>query len=60
MIRQASSKFGRFLPRRRHDLLAAVYNKSPVGNSFTAGLDPATAAFLQQVAADTVKEYLGL
>jgi len=41
-------------------ILAAVYNKSPVGNSYTAGLDAATAAFLQQVAADTVKEYLGL
>ena len=41
-------------------ILAAVYNKSPVGNSYTAGLDAATAAFLQQVAADTVKEYFGL
>ena len=41
-------------------IAAAVFNKSPVGNSYTAGLDPATAAFLQQVAADTVKEYLGL
>jgi len=41
-------------------ILAAVYNKSPVGNSYTAGLDAATASFLQQVAADTVKEYLGL
>jgi hypothetical protein len=41
-------------------IFAAVYNKSPVGNSYVAGLDPATAAFLQKVAADTVKEYLGL
>ena len=41
-------------------ILAAVFSKSPIGNSYTAGLDPATAAFLQQVAADTVKEYLGL
>ena len=41
-------------------ILAAVYSKSPVGNSYTAGLDAATASFLQQVAADTVKEYLGL
>ena len=41
-------------------ILAAVYNKSPVGNSHHSGLDPKTAAFLQQVAADTVKEYLGL
>ena len=41
-------------------ILAAVYNKSPVGNPYTAGLDAATAAFLQQAAADAVREYLGL
>jgi hypothetical protein len=41
-------------------ILEAVYGKSPVGNSHTAGLDPRTARFLQDVAHETVKEYLGL
>jgi hypothetical protein len=36
---------------------AALYNKSPVGLSFTAGIDPATAAYLQAVAWDTVEAY---
>jgi hypothetical protein len=38
---------------------AAVYGKSPVGNAYTAGIDPATAKFLQSVALDTVLEYYG-
>ena len=38
-------------------VLATVYRHSPVGNSYRAGLDEATAAFLQQVAWDTVQEY---
>ncbi len=41
-------------------ILAAVYGKSPVGNSYIAGLDPRTARFLQEVAHETVREYLGL
>jgi hypothetical protein len=41
-------------------ILAAVYGRSPVGNSHLAGLDPKTARFLQEVAHETVKEYLGL
>jgi hypothetical protein len=41
-------------------ILASVYGKSPVGNTDLEGLDPKTAHFLQEVAADTVKEYLGL
>ena len=36
---------------------AAVRKKSPVGNKYIAGLDPEVAAFLQAVAADTVREY---
>jgi hypothetical protein len=40
-------------------ILAAVYGKSPVGNPHTAGLDPKVAAFLQQIADETVREYLG-
>ncbi len=38
---------------------AAVYGKSPVGNPYLAGIDPATAKFLQAVAAETVQEYYG-
>ena len=36
---------------------ATLYGKSPVGNSFLSGLDAPTAAFLQQIAADTVAAY---
>jgi len=38
---------------------AAIQKKSPVGIKYTAGLDAETAAFLQQVAADTAREYFG-
>jgi hypothetical protein len=38
---------------------AAIQKKSPVGVKYTAGLDAETAAFLQQVAADTAREYFG-
>jgi hypothetical protein len=38
---------------------AAIWKKSPVGNKYTATLDPETAAFLQNVAWDTVQEYYG-
>ena len=41
-------------------ILAAVYGKSPVGNSYVAALEPKTARFLQEVAHETVREYLGL
>jgi len=40
-------------------ILASVYGKSPVGNSYTAGIDPQTARFLQEVAWETTLEYLG-
>lgn len=33
---------------------ATLYGKSPVGSSFISELDAPTAAFLQQIAADTV------
>ncbi|CAD5373285.1 conserved exported hypothetical protein [Rubrivivax sp. A210] len=36
---------------------ATLYRKSPVGNSYTAGLAPELAALLQQAAWDTVQEY---
>jgi len=59
-----------YQPDKRHPTLAgtylaastayvALYGKSPVGNAYTAGLDAATAGFLQSVAQDTVREYLG-
>src|SRR6266571_3651684 len=38
---------------------AAVFRKSPVGNTYAAGIDPATARFLQQAAQNTVQEYFG-
>jgi hypothetical protein len=38
---------------------AAVYKKSPVGNTYTAGIDPAVARFLQTTAQETVSEYFG-
>jgi len=36
---------------------AALYKRSPVGNSYHATLDEATASFLQAVAWDTVQDY---
>ncbi|MGG5820456.1 hypothetical protein [Falsiroseomonas sp. HW251] len=54
----------------RHPSLAGTYlaaavsyatlsGRSPEGSSYTAGLDADTAAFLQRVAAQTVREYFG-
>ena len=36
---------------------ASLFKKSPVGNGYTAGLDPAVAKHLQTVAWDTVKDF---
>ena len=38
---------------------AALYRKSPVGNKYLAGIDPATAQFLQTIAWETTQEYFG-
>jgi len=57
-----------YQPDQRHPTLAGTYlaacttyaavrRKSPVGIKYGAGLDPELAAFLQTVAADTVREY---
>ena len=57
-----------YVPDKRHPslagtyltactLLASVYGVSPVGNAYTAGLDPDTARHLQQVAWETVQSY---
>ena len=57
-----------YAPDKRHPSLAgtylgactvyaALFRKSPVGLKYTAGLDEATAAHLQNIAWDTVQEY---
>jgi hypothetical protein len=38
---------------------ATVYKMSPVRNTYTAGIDPAIAGFLQSIAQETVQEYFG-
>ena len=59
-----------YQPDKRHPTLigtylaacttyAAIYKKSPVGNTYTAGIDPATASFLQNTAQETVRDYFG-
>jgi hypothetical protein len=59
-----------YQPDKRHPTLigtylaacatyAAIYRKSPVGNPYTAGIDPATAKFLQETAMETVQAYFG-
>ena len=59
-----------YQPDKRHPTLigtylaacttyAAVYGRSPVGNTYTAGIEPAVARFLQNTAQETVREYLG-
>jgi hypothetical protein len=57
-----------YQPDKRHPTLigtylaacttyAAVYRKSPVGNTYIAGIDPVTARFLQNTAFETVQDY---
>jgi hypothetical protein len=59
-----------YQPDKRHPTLigtylaacttfASIQGKSPVGNAYTAGIDPDTAKLLQTVAWETVKEYYG-
>jgi len=38
-------------------VLASVYGRNPMGNSYTAGLAPETAAYLQQIAWETVRAF---
>jgi hypothetical protein len=40
-------------------VFGALYDKSPVGNSYTAGIESETANFLQTVAWETVQKYYG-
>ena len=57
-----------YAPDKRHPSLAGTYlatcvvfaamtGKSPVGNTYLAGIDAPTAQFLQTVAAETVQDY---
>jgi hypothetical protein len=57
-----------YVPDKRHPSLmgtylaanvvyASLFKKSPVGNGYTAGLDPSVAKHLQTVAWDTVKDF---
>src|ERR1043166_1001924 len=59
-----------YQPDKRHPTLigtylaastayASIYNKSPVDNTYVAGIDPKTASFLQSIAWETVQEYFG-
>jgi len=59
-----------YAPDKRHPSLAGTYlaacatfaaltGRSPVGNSYHAGIDEPTAKFLQQTAWDTVQDYYG-
>lgn len=50
------SMFGTYLAAAT--TYAAVFKTSPVGNAYTAGIDEPTARFLQQVAWDSVNDYL--
>jgi hypothetical protein len=58
-----------YMPDKRHPSLAgsylaavttyaALFNKSPVGASYAAGLEPPVARVLQEAAWETVREYL--
>jgi hypothetical protein len=59
-----------YMPDKRHPSLAGTYlascvvlasvaKQTPVGNPYTAGLDAVTAAFLQNVAWQTVQDFHG-
>ena len=61
---------GMYAPDKRHPsmlgtylsactIYAALYNKSPVGLSYTAGINAEMAKFLQEIAWETVQEYYG-
>jgi hypothetical protein len=68
--REKQPELNLYAPDKRHPSLAGTYlaactvfaaltGRSPIGNSYLAGIDPPTAAFLQQIAWDTVQDYYG-
>ena len=69
-MRAKQPELNLYQPDKRHPSLAGTYlascvsfaaltGRSPVGNSYHAGLDAPTAAILQQVAWETVQDYYG-
>jgi hypothetical protein len=68
--RQKQPELNLYAPDKRHPSLAGTYlaacttfaaltGRSPVGNTYLAGLDRSTAAFLQETAWETVQDYYG-
>jgi hypothetical protein len=68
--REKQPELNLYQPDKRHPSLAGTYlaacttfaaltGRSPIGNSYHADLDGPTAAFLQQVAWETVQDYYG-
>ena len=68
--RERQPELDLYAPDKRHPSLAGTYlaacttyaaltGKSPVGNSYLAGLDAQTAKFLQEVAWETTQDYYG-
>jgi hypothetical protein len=69
-VREKQPELNLYAPDKRHPslvgtylaactLFAALTGRSPVGNSYLAGIDPPTAKFLQEAAWDTVQDYYG-
>lgn len=63
-------EFNLYVADKRHPSLAGTYlascvvfaaltGRSPVGNSYLAGIDPPTARFMQEIAWETVRDYYG-
>jgi hypothetical protein len=68
--REKQPELNLYAPDKRHPSLAGTYlaactsfaaltGRSPVGNSYLAGIDEPTARFLQASAWDAVQEYYG-
>ena len=68
--RERQPELDLYAPDKRHPSLAGTYlaacttyaaltGKSPVGNSYVAGLDAQAAKFLQEVAWETAQDYYG-
>jgi hypothetical protein len=66
--REKQPELNLYAPDKRHPSLAGTYlaactlfaaltGRSPVGNSYHAGIDEPTARFLQTVASETVQDY---
>ena len=54
---QAAPEPGRHLPGRGHRAGQRLSHRSPVGNSYTAGLPADVVAHLQTIAAETVRDF---